>query len=242
MKKALVLFATAAALIVSGCAVNLPANSSQAEPSVPADEAQSSEQSAPPQSSEEESSDPMAGITLDEYDGLKITAAVLPRKAILPGSVFPVAVIISNEGDKTISYINGSGSYETPTALITEFDGLQPIVSKDRLGAVTSDFGVKQLAPGEKLSFVVNVLAAEPDEQFYINTHELYNNEQIYIAELEWTDLQARYPELSAAKPGSYTGAVSFQYSIYSDENAIAMFGEPTGYARAEVAVGVTGE
>ncbi len=223
MKKALVLFATAAALIVSGCAVNLPANSSQAEPSVPADEAQSSEQSAPPQSSEEESSDPMAGITLDEYDGLKITAAVLPRKAILPGSVFPVAVIISNE-------------------LITEFDGLQPIVSKDRLGAVTSDFGVKQLAPGEKLSFVVNVLAAEPDEQFYINTHELYNNEQIYIAELEWTDLQARYPELSAAKPGSYTGAVSFQYSIYSDENAIAMFGEPTGYARAEVAVGVTGE
>ncbi len=246
MKKALAVIATATALIISGCTMQAAAPPAAEPPSSPASEVQSSEPAKSESQANEEtpveaSEEPMSGMTLNEYDGLTISAAVLPRKAILPGSVFPVTVVISNEGDKTISYIQGSSSYETPNALITEFDGLQPIVPEDRLGIATSDFGVKRLEPGETLKFIINVLAAEPDGQFDIMTHDLYNSEQLYIADLEWADLTDRYPELAAAKSGSYTGNVSFQYSVVSGDDALALFGEPTGYAQAAVTVGVTG-
>jgi hypothetical protein len=262
MKKTFAIIATAAALILSACTTNATANTEMTEPSKPASGVQSSTPSAqaqisapelpveedspinenlPAENSQAEGSGPMAGLTLNEYDGLKISAAVLPRKAILPGSVIPVTVIISNEGDKTISYPQGSSSYEIPDALLVEFDGLQPIPSKDRLVFATSDFGVKQLNPGEKLTFVINVLAAEPFAEFDVKASELYNSEQLYIAELEWNDLQTRYPGLIGAKSGSYTGTVSFKYSVVSGNTALAMFSEPTGYAQTKITVGVNG-
>ncbi len=181
----------------------------------------------------------MTVLTLDEYDGLKITAAVLPRKAILPGSVFPVTVTVKNDGDKTISYVMGSGSYTTPQALLAEVTGLQPVIPKDRLGVHTSDFATKNLAPGETVSFVIPVMAIEPNSNFNEYTNDLYNGENIYIADLELAEMQDRYPDLVAAKAGSYAGTFTFEYAINTGEIAAALSG-PTGYAYTEIMIGVT--
>ena len=224
MKRTLAIIALAAALVISGCAARASAT--------PAPDESSSPESAV--------SDPTAGLILNEYDGLTITAAVLPRKAILPGSMFPVTVTVKNGGDKTISYVMGSGSYTTPQALLAEVTGLQPVIPKDRLGIHTSDFATKNLAPGETASFVIPVLAVEPNENFDTYTNDLFNEENLYIADLDWEGLQGRYSDLEAAEAGSYTGTFTFEYAINAGEIAAALSG-PTGYAQTEITIGVNG-
>jgi hypothetical protein len=135
--------------------------------------------------------------------------------------------------------VQGSGSFTTPQALILEAEGLQPVIPKDQLGMATADFATKKLAPGEAASFTVTALAIEPNKSFSMYTHDLYNAEEIYIADLEWADLQGRYPELNAAKAGSYTATVKLEYAIDAGGMAAVLSG-PTGYARAEVLIGVT--
>ncbi len=175
----------------------------------------------------------------NEYPELTITAAILPRKAILPGSAFPVTVTVKNGGDKTISYVQGSGSYTTPDALLIGADGLQPVIAKDRLGIHTTDFVTKNLAPGETLTYTVQVMAIEPSRNFGDYTHTLFNEENIYIAELAWADIKGRYPDLIAAKAGSYPGTFGFEYAINTGDVAAALAG-PTSYAVTDITINVT--
>lgn len=249
MKKLTTILVLSALLLATGCA-NASAQAPGAQPGGP--EASISEPQSQPEAAEtseaEESdmaqapaADPFEGLTLNEYDGLEVTAAVLPRMAILPGAAIPVTVTVTNNGDKTIAYTLGSGVHETPQALVARFDGLQPVLPKDHLGPATMDFVTKELAPGESLQYVVTVMAVEPSAAFDNYTYDLYNKDQAYIAELDWPALQELHPDLTAAEAGSYTGTVSFRYTVPAEDGAMNGLSGPTGYNQAELTVSVNG-
>lgn len=188
----------------------------------------------------DETDDLYSELTLNEYDGLEITAEILTRNAIIPGSTIPVTVIIANNGEKSISFTQGSGSFTTPQALSLAIDGLQPVLPSDHLGAATMDFVTKELKPGEELSFVMNIKAIEPNDEFNTYTYELYNQKQIYIGDMDIEDLFNNYEDLVPAKAGTYEGLVTFLYQTIEDENAADRFGEPTGYNQVPVSITVT--
>lgn len=205
------------------------------EPEVPLEDA--------PQDGEESHEPPLNqlnGLTENEYDGLTMTAAILERKAILPGSSIPVTITIQNNGDKAIVYTQGSGVFQTPQALYVQVEGLQTVLPKDHLGPATMDFVTKRLEPGESLSFIATVLAIEPNAEFDNFTYDAYNKEKLYLGELEWADLKERHPDLVEAASGSYNGHAYFTYFV-PDESKSDPLGSPTGYSKADFVVGVTG-
>ena len=183
----------------------------------------------------------LEGLAKDEYDGLDFTVNVLERSAILPGMVFQATVLIENKGDKTLSYTQGSGSFETPDALTLYSDTLQAVPPQDRLGIMTMDFVVNELKPGDSLLFKLPVMAIEPDPGFGTYAFELFG-EEIYIADMEWTGLKERYPDLKAAEPGAHTLKAFFRYSVSGGDEAggFDAFGGDTGYAEAECVVSVS--
>ena len=182
----------------------------------------------------------LEGLTQDEYNDLEMTAAVLERKAIIGGASFPVSVTIKNNGDKNISYIHGSGSFEIPEALLVNADNLQTIIPKEHLGIATMDMRTEVLAPGGELSFIVQVRAIEPNENFDTYTYELYNADQTYIAEVEWGDLQEKHTDLVAAATGSYDIQVYFLYTLIDEAGGTNALLGPTGYAKSELTISVT--
>jgi len=183
--------------------------------------------------------DVLEGLTLNEYDGLEFTVNVLERKAILPGTPFVATVTIENKGDQTISYIQGSGSFTIPEAVFLYSGNLQTVIPQDHLGIATADFVTHDLKPGESLMFKLDAMAIEPHPDFRAYTFEMFD-EQVYIADMDWTDLQGRFPELVPAQPGNYMLKAYFLYSI-ADENAqFAALTGPTGYAVAETVIGVS--
>ena len=184
---------------------------------------------------------PVANLILDEYDGIAVTAAILERKAILPGAAIPVQVTVANTGDKTISYVQGSGSHTTPAALLIEADGLQVVRYKDHLGFATMDFVTKELKPGESVNFTVYVMAVEPHASFSDYTDEVYKDNQQYIAELEWAKLQEDFPALTAAANGSYNGRAYLRYYVLEEGAGPMLTQEPTGYAQGDFLVNITG-
>ena len=184
---------------------------------------------------------PVEGLVRDEYDGLEITASVLERKAILPGFGVPVSVTVKNTGDKTISYVQGSGSHTTPSALVVEVDGLQTARYKDHLGAATMDFVTKDLKPGEAVSFVAYVMTIEPHPDFSKYTDELFGDGQQYIAEADWSALQERFGELKAAGNGVYDGRAYLRYSIQEDGGGLTLTQEPTGFSQGDFTINIAG-
>jgi hypothetical protein len=184
---------------------------------------------------------PLEGLVLDEYADLKLTAEVLDRKAIQPGNFVPITVLISNNGAKTISYVQGSGSYVTPEALSWSVPELQWVWPKDYLGVSTSDFVIKKLTPGESINFVIYVMAIERNpEQFVTATHELYDSEGIYIADMGWDILRERYPWMKPIQTNTYTGEVNFKYSMNNGDTGNSFLAAPTGYAQSTITIGVT--
>jgi len=184
--------------------------------------------------------DLLEGLTKDEYPGIEMSADVLERMALLPGMPVPVTVVVQNKGDKTVSYVQGSGSFETPQALFLRSDSLQPVIPRDQLGIMTMDFVTKELKPGESLLFKFSVMAIEPNAGFDGNTQALFLDEETYIADLEWPALQERYPDLTAVKPGSYTVSAFFIYTMASGDGEADIFGGGTGYAQADCAIGIS--
>lgn len=217
----------------------------EAETEEPGSDESGSETSELPEGAEEsvevdEEPDPLAGLTLNEYEDLSVTAEVLVRKALLPGSTIPVNVTITNNGDKSIVYTQGSGSFEIPQALMCQVEGLQPVLSKDHLGPVTMDFVMKELKPGETLQFALNVMAIEPHENFDSYTYDSFMEEKKYIGELDFAELQEMYPDLVAAQPGTYTGKAILRYSVPAEEGNALMNSDPTGYNEAEFTITIT--
>ena len=184
--------------------------------------------------------DRLEGLVRDETSGIIVTAEVLERMAILPGMVFRVTVVVENTGDRTVTYTHGSGSWETPEAVFLRSGGLQPILPPDHLGVATMDFNIRELHPGESVRFSFNVIAIEPAEDFDMRTHNLFMENQTYIADLGWEDLQARYPDLTAVPQGSYTVEAFFLYTIADGDDPFIAFGGPTNYAMAVCEVGIS--
>lgn len=222
------------ALLVAGCKANeAPPSGEQTEPT---ENAATSEAEHPL----------LEGLIKNEYDGIEITVNVLERMAILPGAPVPVTVTVTNTGDKSVFYVQGSGSFETPQALFLQSEQLQPVRPSDQLGIATMDFVTKELKPGENLIFKLYVMAIEPNTKFDDYTYEMFN-EGVYIADMEWPTLHERYPDLTAVPSGSYTVNAYFVYTfvdvVYTgagEDGQNNAFGEATGYAAAECMIGVS--
>ena len=178
-----------------------------------------------------------ADLIRDQYEGLELTAVILERKEILPGSTIPVTITIINNGDKEISYAQGSGSFEIPQALILDFPGLQPILPKNHLGVVTMDMVFKQLLPGEQVQYTVFLRAIEPNENFIDYTNQLWMENEEYIGDVEWSALLEKFPELKAVEAGAYEGYVYFLYAIEDGEDHIIL--SDTGYAKTNLTISV---
>ena len=179
-----------------------------------------------------------AGLTENEYHGLEMTVAVLERMAILSGSVFRVNIVIQNNGDETIAFTHGSGSFSIPDALRVFSADLQVIPPEDRMGIATTDFQVKELLPGESLQFDWYVLAAEPYANFDMATMDLFMQDQVAMADLSWGEIQEAIPGIVEVAPGSYDINVYFRYHI-SGGDEMALFGEDTSYIRSVLTVGI---
>jgi len=224
MKKYLIIICIIA-LFATGCQTSTPTASD------PAPE-QPGYSPAPPEV--------LADLTKDEYDGLEFSVNVLERNAILPGMSFLATVAVENKGDESLYYTQGSGSFTTPESLFVFSDSLQTVIPKDHLGIVTMDFVTNELKPGDSLLFKFPVMAIKPNPDFSIYTFELFNEEK-YIADMEWSDLQDIYSDLNAAAPGSYTIKAYFLYNIAKIENEVSnAFEGPTGYAEAECVISIS--
>lgn len=182
----------------------------------------------------------LATMTENQYPELAVTAEIRNRDTILPGGAIELAINIVNNGSQTILYPVGAQTNEIPDALIVDVPGLQTVVPEGNLGIRTMDMQYKELAPGETLNFVYTVLADEPNAQFDAYTFDVYMSDNgKYIATLPIEELQAIYPDIIPAQPGTYTGKVYFQYMMQLEEGTDTFAQNPTGYNTAEVTIGV---
>ena len=181
--------------------------------------------------------DQLADLIKDEYDALEINAELLERKAILPGSVIPITVTIKNNGEQTIVFPHGSSSSEIPEALLIDADGLQHVLSESQLGIATLDMVSNELTPGEEVTFVIHMMAIEPNDEFANYTFELYNTSETYIGDMTWEEIQAKFPDLTAVTPGSFDIHVYFTYYILTDETRADATASATGYAQTDLTV-----
>ena len=235
MKKLKFVIVIAVLLVTSGCTGNMTGKdrTTQTESELNTQSEEASEENA------EATRNRLKGLVLNEYPDLEITAAVLERKAILPGAVFPVNITVKNNGDRSIAYVRGSGSYEVPEALVIDAAGLQPILPVSHLGIATLDLRTEYLEPGEQLEYIWYVRAIEANDNFDQYTHDLYTEEQSYIGDLSWEELKDTFPDLIAAAPASYDIYVYFTYYILDTESE-NLFSETTGYAESIFSVSVT--
>ena len=235
MKKLLIVFLLLVLIItMAGCGSGAP--TAEQQPGQPEDPPQN-ETAPDPGAGVADPGQPLdftEGLVRDEYPDLVMTANVLVRKAFLPGMTVPVTVVIENKGDKSIYYVQGSGSFEIPEALILRSEDVQPVLTSDRLGFSTSDFVIEELKPGDRLLFRLNVRAILPNINFNEYTYEMFK-EDVYIADMEWSDLQNRFPDLVAVTPGNYTASVYFLYIVVREgDNADIFDLNATGYAQAD--------
>lgn len=204
------------------------------------EETQAPEETLPPEETESPEAPTIAsmleGLEKNAYESLVFTAEAAGEPAA-PGAAIPITVTVKNEGEETVVYVQGSGSHTTPDALLLEAEGLQAVKAKDKLGIATMDYVVKELKPGEELTFTLYVMAIEQHEQFDTYSYEL-NGEDKYIAEMSFAELQEKYPELTAAAPGEYSGSVYFRYFTKA-AGEDSLFGEANSYAQAEFAITV---
>lgn len=180
----------------------------------------------------------LEGLTKDEYKDLEITAELKEQSSFQPGSTVPVEVTIKNNGDKSIAYTIGSGSFETPQALMLTTDELQPILAKDHLDAATLDIRTSELMPGESIQHTMYIRAIEPNENFANYTYEKWEASEEYIGDTTWENLQAEHSDLTASQPGEYTGTVYFLYYI-NDEEEVNPTLNATGYTACDFTVNI---
>lgn len=182
----------------------------------------------------------LEGLTQGLYGGLSLTA--LPRaNGIPPGGALYVDIDIQNTGDRPVLYVQGSGRFKTPQALFLDGGGLQPVLPADYLGPATMDYVTKQLDPGQVRQFALALRAVVPGDAFAAVSYDLWNREQLYIADLPWPQLQARLPGVQPAAAGRYTCAAYFTYALPLEADEPGVFLGPTAYLSAPFAVDVAG-
>jgi hypothetical protein len=104
------------------------------------------------------------------------TLAVLTRQAIIVNTEFTATAVITNNTDKTISYVLGSGSNTWPDAIVLELPvGLAKVENQN--AAMTADLQTKQLKPGESVRFEIPLIASTA-EQFEVKAEFAYNTSE----------------------------------------------------------------
>jgi len=181
----------------------------------------------------------LQGLIENEYEDLEITAAILERTEILPGAAIPLTITITNSGSENIIYTMGSGSFETPQALIMEIPGLQSILPSDYLGIATMDMRTNELLPGESIQHTLHIRAIEPNKNFNDYTYNKWGEGEQYIGDIKWNKLQEEYSDLTAAAVDTYKGTVYFLYYINDDEHLNPTL-SATGYASCDFTIKVT--
>lgn len=234
-------------LLFAGCGTNAPADNIKLASEAPAESIVTEIPSveSPPEVSEENPAvsnigQRLGGAVKDAYAGIEIDAYVRERKAILPGFAVPVTVTVKNTGSQTVDYIWGSGSYKSPEALFINVNGLQTVLPPDRLGPATMDFRTEELKPGDTLEYVMYVMAIEPNANFDTYSIKMHSADSGYIAEKGWDELQKEFPDLVAAKSGSYEGQAYFLYYIRNESGTSDFTEMPTGYAEHSFSIGVS--
>lgn len=255
MKKMLLVLTLALAVLFVGCTSPSPSatptptpEQQQATPTpepeeTPTESPEETPEETDPQLPEAQNSleaieQSLQGLTENEYEGLEITAAVLPRAALMQGGFIPVTITVENKGEETIHYVQGSGSAEVPNAVKVGSADLQPVISKGNLGAMTMDYRVNELKPGKTLTYTINVLAVKPNASFDEYTNTLYNDGETYIGDLSWDELTEKYADLELVDEDSYSISAYFIYIVGAGEDN-AVTSEPTGYAKASIDVGI---
>ena len=190
------------------------------------------------ENNEDETNESLHGLIEDEYEDLEITAEVLQRMAILPGSTIPLSITITNTGDQKIIYTQGSGSFEIPEALVLDIPKLQAILPKDHLGVATMDIRSGELLPGETLNYTLNIRAIEPSDTFNDYTYSKWDNGNEYIADIDWETLVGEYSDLTPAKADTYNGHVYFLYALENEQGNPTL--SPTGYSGQKFSVTIT--
>lgn len=147
------------------------------------------------------------------------------------GGVIPFVVTIKNNSDKTIGYVQGSGSFTTPQALKLTCDGLQPVIPKDYLGPATMDYVMKHLKPGEEISITRYIRMIKPNENFDNYTYEMWNRDQKYTGDVTISTLKGAYSDVVPAPSGMYNGEVAFEYCLVDDATG-AFQGDVTATAK----------
>jgi hypothetical protein len=176
------------------------------------------------------------GLTQDEYDGITISAEVLERMAILPGASVPISIVIENTGNESVYFIQGSGSFETPEALVIYSQELQTVRARDHLVMIqTMDFIALELQPGESLLYRMYVLAIEPNENFDTYSFD-FAQEGEFIADVGWSALHESHPNLVPVSSGSFTVDVFFLYAMSQED----VFTGATGFAMTQAVIPVS--
>lgn len=217
------------ALLLTGCG-----NKNNVKTEIPEVEKETTIDEGQPQTNEK-----LSGLIENEDPDIEVTAAVLERKAILPGSTIPLAVKITNNGNNKIVYVLGSGSFETPQAIFMDIPKLQPILPKDYLGAATMDMQYKELLPGETIEYTQYIRVITPSDKFDEYAYDKWQKDQMYIADMEWETLNGEYSDLTLASTGSYDGNVYFAYYI-EDATQETPPANATGYSVGKFTIGVT--
>lgn len=244
--KRLVLIMLAMTMLLSGCGNNK--NSAKGkEPkddvsSKVSEDAASSEESSKPdpvveRSAKENIEEQIATLQKDIYPELQITAAVLERKAILPGDIFKVSISVTNSGTKDVSFENGSGSYAVPESIKIYIDGMQVIPQQDRLGPVTLDLSYKSIKAGETLTFDYYVAAIKESDEFMDIASQFFIEQDKYIGDMSPEELLKAYPDLVVSDNGGYQGQVFFTYMAPSESGEVDLTMSANGYAQAEFGI-----
>lgn len=173
-----------------------------------------------------------------QYPELAMTVEMV-EDSVAPGAAAEVKITLANEGDKTLVYSQGSYTMENPAALLMEVEGLQPVMSRDQLEALTDDTsrqyqGPTLLEPGEDKTFEMYVMAIEPNAEFEERTYSVFTMDDEYIADLQWEELYELYPDLVKAEAGTYTGHAYFTYYVLQDGETASDTQTPTGYGLAD--------
>ena len=178
----------------------------------------------------------------EKYDGLKqneyadLAMNVSLSGNFTAGETAGLTITLKNNGQQTIVYTRGSGSFVTPQALLVRATGLQPIMPKDHLGPATMDYRRDTLAPGQEVTYNMLVRLIQPSSEFDQYSYRMRDE---YIGDISWQSLKAAHPDLQQAEAGTYQGQVYFLYSLVKEDSGQMVFGEDTGYITADFEIEV---
>lgn len=215
--------------------------SKPAEPAQPTEPpAEETTEPVAPEEKPEETA-PADAQSSEPYTGVELVSAILERKAILSGTPFKVKYVIKNNGDKTISYVHGSGTAVVPSALvIVAPNELQPVAPKEEIGPMTMDYQTNILEPGQSIELDYTFLAINQIPDFNEKAFEFQKEKGEYIGDKNVEELKTFIEGITPSAPGSYTIESQFIYDVLEDPQDLASASSTQNTATSSLQVGIS--